>query len=78
MWEPKRIKRYEREIAAIADAVTDPEDIAVILALEARMARVKADAVRRLRQAGYSNRDVARATGRDEKAVRKWLAQYPA
>lgn len=73
MWEPERVKRYQREIAAIGNAVTDPEDIAVLIDLEAIYAEARRTAVLKLKNAGYSNREIARATGVTEGAVRKWI-----
>jgi 1,6-anhydro-N-acetylmuramate kinase len=73
MWETGRIRRYEREIRAIGDAVTDPDDIAVILRLEEQFKRVKADAARKLLDAGYSQRDIARGAGRHVRSVQQWL-----
>jgi hypothetical protein len=77
MWEPDTVRGYKRRIQSFAKQVTDPEDLNVIFELEKEMMRVKADAVRTLQAAGYSQRDIARATGRSRNAVVQWTKQYP-
>lgn len=73
MWEPDVVRGYRRKIDSIGKAVTDPDDIVILEALERRLAKAKRDAVRTLYLAGYSYGEIADVTGHSKSVIHHWV-----
>jgi transposase len=76
MWDPSNYAGIQSLVMSIARKATDPEDIKELIFLEQLIAVKKGEIAKKLKNSGYSGREIARGAGVDEKSVRNWVADY--